>query len=192
MGGLIELARAFAKGPKLKRSVLFLSTTFEEHGLLGVRYFLSDGPIKPAAMVAAFGLDTIAANGPSKQVTILGRGLTSLDKRVADAADEQGRRIAASPGAQGFYTRSDQYAFALAGVPAVAVTGIFESGGGFQDYMLRRYHRPSDETDAGIDYRGAVQDMELLLEVRRELANAERVPAWAKSSPYQRKTVSRP
>ena len=186
VGGLIELADAFAKGRSPERSVLFLATTAEESGLLGGKHFAASGTIGADRMVAAFGLDTIAANGPSDDVIVLGQGLTSLDGRLADAAKAQGRRITAMPDVQSFYARSDHFAFAEAGVPAVIATGIF-AGPAFGDYMSKHYHQPSDEKALPIDYRGAAADMNLLLAVGEGLANSREWPTWTKSSPYQRR-----
>lgn len=186
VGGLIELAEAFAKGRRPERSVLFLATTAEESGLLGGRHFATSGPVDAERMVAAFGLDTIAANGPSVDVIVLGQGLTSLDTRLADTAKAQGRRIMAMPDVQSFYARSDHFAFAEVGVPAVIATGIF-AGSGFGDYMGKHYHQPSDAVTLPIDYRGAAADMNLLLDVGQGLANSREWPTWTKSSPYQRR-----
>jgi Zn-dependent M28 family amino/carboxypeptidase len=186
VGGLIELAEAFAKGRRPERSVLFLATTAEESGLLGGRRFAVSGPIDARRMVAAFGLDTIAASGPSDDVVVLGQGLTSLDVRLADAAKAQGRRIKAMPDVQSFYMRSDHFAFAEVGVPAVIATGIF-GGKAFDDYMGTHYHQPSDAATLPIDYRGAAADMNLLLGVGHGLANSREWPTWTKSSPYQRR-----
>lgn len=186
VGGLIELAEAFAKGRRPERSVLFLATTAEESGLLGGKHFATSGPIGAARMVAAFGLDTIAANGPSEDVIVLGQGLTSLDARLADAAKAQGRRIMSIPDVQSFYARSDHFAFAEVGVPAVIATGIF-AGKAFGDYMGNHYHQPSDAVTLPIDYRGAAADMNLLLGVGQGLANSREWPTWMKSSPYQRR-----
>jgi hypothetical protein len=186
VGGLIELAEAFAKGRRPERSVLFLATTAEESGLLGGKHFAASGPIDAAHMVAAFGLDTIAANGPSEDVIVLGQGLTSLDARLADTAKVQGRRIMAMPDVQSFYARSDHFAFAEVGVPAVIATGVF-AGKAFGDYMGNHYHQPTDAVTLPIDYRGAAADMNLLLGVGQGLANSREWPTWTKSSPYQRR-----
>lgn len=166
--------------------MLFLATTAEESGLLGGKHFAVSGPIDPGRMVAAFGLDTIAANGPSEDVIVLGQGLTTLDARLADAAKAQGRRIKVMPDVQSFYARSDHFAFAEVGVPAVIATGIF-SGSGFGDYMSNHYHQPSDAVTLPIDYRGAADDVNLLLAVGQGLANSREWPTWTKSSPYQRR-----
>lgn len=186
VGGLIELAESFAKGKRPERSVLFLATTAEESGLLGGRHFAASGPVEAARIVAAFGLDTIAADGPANDIVVLGQGLTSLDGVLKTAAEAQGRRIIAMPDVQSFYARSDHFAFAEAGVPAVIATGIF-AGGGFGEYMATHYHEPSDEATLPIDYRGAAADVNLVGAAGRGLANSREWPTWTKSSPYQRR-----
>lgn len=186
VGGLIELAKAFEHGKRPQRSILLLASTAEERGLLGGRYFAASGPIAPTRFVAAFGLDTIAANGPTSDVIILGQGYSSLDDWIARAAKAQGRKIVDMPAVQGFFRRSDHFAFAEVGVPTVIATGVFAEGGGTEAYLHDRYHKPSDESSAAIDYRGAAQDVELLLAAGRAIANSRKWPAWGKSSPYQR------
>ncbi len=186
VGGLIELAEAFAHGKRPERSIVFLATTAEEVGLIGGKHFAASGPIDARRMVAAFGLDTIAANGPSDEVVVLGEGLTSLDARLAAAAKAQGRRMRTMPDVQSFYARSDHFAFAEVGVPAVIATGIF-AGSDFGAYMGTHYHQPSDALSLTIDYRGAAADMNLLLAVGQGLANSREWPTWTKSSPYQRR-----
>lgn len=192
VGGLIELAAAFSGGGQPARSVVFLATTAEESGLLGGKHFVTAGPIPVNRMVAAFGLDTIAANGPTRDVILLGKGQSSLDAWIKRSARASGRRIADLPGVQSFFSRSDHYAFAEAGVPAVIATGVFAAGGRFQDYMRDHYHKPSDEVSAAIDYRGAADDVTLILDAGRALANSRDWPKWMKSSPYRRPAPSLP
>lgn len=185
VGGLLELARAFADMPPPSRSVVFLATTAEEQGLLGAEHFVQQGPIPKQRMVAAFGLDTIAAAGVTDKLVILGRGLSDLDAVIERAAAAQRRKIVNVAGASDFYDRSDHFAFAEAGVPAVVATGIFADTATFERFMTDRYHQAGDEWDAGIDYRGAVQDLELVLAAGTGIANAPAAPRWAPNSPYR-------
>ena len=48
---MIEQARAFAKGPRPQRSIVFLAVTAEEKGLLGSEYYAAN-PIYPAGKTA--------------------------------------------------------------------------------------------------------------------------------------------
>lgn len=192
VGGLIELARAFGTGERPRRSVVFLATTAEESGLLGARYFVSKGPIPATSMVAAFGLDTIAVGGPGRDVIVLGQGQSTLDKWLAKAAADDGRRLRPMPEVQSFFTRSDHFAFAEAGVPAVVATGVFTAGEAFETYMQNQYHKPSDAPSTAIDYRGAAADVALVLRTGQRLANSREWPRWKPESPYQRRFESQP
>jgi hypothetical protein len=191
IAGTIELARTLAAGPRLERSVLFLATTAEEMGLLGARAYVAQ-PLRPlATTVAAINLDMIALRPPGAPVAIVGRGLSTLDGVVAAAAAEQGRSIYQGQGPDAYVQRSDAYPLLTAGVPAVVATGVLASPPGAADPLLDaffrdRYHQPADEADAGIDWTGAAQDVELAARVIRRLAVGESVVRWLPSSPYQR------
>ncbi|WP_295918842.1 M28 family peptidase, partial [uncultured Xanthomonas sp.] len=52
VAALLELARAFAKGPAPQRSVVFMAVTAEEKGLLGSEYYASK-PLYPLARTVA-------------------------------------------------------------------------------------------------------------------------------------------
>src|SRR5581483_4030344 len=63
---LLALARAFAAGPRPKRSLLFVWHTGEERGLLGSRYF-ADYPTVPLDdIVAQLNVDMIGRNRDDK------------------------------------------------------------------------------------------------------------------------------
>ncbi len=195
IGGLLELAKAFASGPRPERSVIFLATTAEESGMLGTSRFIESGAVPLNAIVAVFGLDTIAVRGRGREVVMLGRGLSNLDRWVEAAARAQGRHVVSSPMARTFFTRSDHYLFAVAGVPSTLVTGLFATDpddGAYDAYMTGRYHKPSDEADADIDYSGAVLDVELILHAGQTLANSDVWPAWRPTSRFQRGNKSKP
>ncbi len=60
--GLLGIAKAFATGPKPKRSVVFVWHTAEESGLLGSRY-MADHPVVPLEKIQAqFNADMIGRN----------------------------------------------------------------------------------------------------------------------------------
>ena len=119
--GLLEIARAFTKLPAPpKRSILFLSVTAEEQGLLGSQYYAVT-PIYPLAKtVANINMDGINVFGRTKDITLIGLGASDLDEYAKDAAGEQGRVIRPDPEPEkGFYYRSDHFNFAKQGVPAL-------------------------------------------------------------------------
>src|SRR5678810_860861 len=92
VAGLLELARAFTKVmPPPKRSILFVSVTAEEQGLLGSQYY-SVTPIYPLAKTLAnINMDGQNVHGRTKDLTLVGLGASDLDDYAKDAAGEQGR-----------------------------------------------------------------------------------------------------
>lgn len=182
VAGLIELARALVRGPRPARSILFIATTAEEHGLLGARAFLARPPVPRDSLVAGLNFDTIAAAGPPGPVTVLGEGLTTLDPLIARAARGAGRTVISNPSVQSFFRRSDNWAFVEAGIPVLALTSVFPAPGhespSFADYMANRYHQPGDEWSAALDLSGAAADVELARRVLRLAANARTAPGW--------------
>ncbi|MGB3721383.1 MAG: M20/M25/M40 family metallo-hydrolase [Pacificimonas sp.] len=185
---LIELARRFAAEPPA-RSIIFLASAAEESGFQGTKAFIAAPPVTLANIRAVIGIDTLAARGYTRDVAILGEGLTNLRPLVKQAAARDARRVVRSPKAQGYYERSDQIEFARAGVPSLFVSGLFSPGPGeFTSgvYAQSRYHRPGDEAGAGIDYSGAAADAATIYRLGRLIAYAEEAPRWTARSPYQR------
>src|SRR5205823_6602500 len=56
---LLEIAESFAKGPRPKRSVLFVWHAAEEDGLLGSRYFTDHPTVARDSIVAQLNTDMI-------------------------------------------------------------------------------------------------------------------------------------
>ena len=186
--GLLAMAKAFQALPvKPKRSILFLSVTAEEQGLLGSQYY-SVTPIYPLAKTAAnINMDGVNTWGPTKDITVIGLGNSELDDYAKAAATENGRTLIpdAEP-EKGFYYRSDHFNFAKQGVPAFdPEPGIDFVGkpAGFgmqkrEEYTANDYHKPSDEIKPGWDLSGGVQDLQLFLTMGYRIANTAKLPEW--------------
>ena len=79
------------------------------------------------------------------------------------------------------------------GVPALYIkTGQTHVEKGFaygqqwaKDYNDLRYHKPGDEYDDKADYRGIVQDLELLVQVGLAVANGSSWPNWYPKSEFR-------
>ncbi|MCH8615936.1 M28 family metallopeptidase [Sphingomonas sp. SM33] len=191
---LIEQARAFAKGPRPDRSVVFLAVTAEEKGLLGSEYYAAN-PLYPLAKtVGVLNTDSMGVWGPAKNFSISGTAkLGLLDDLIAEGKT-QGRYFTADPHPEsgGFY-RSDHFSFAKVGVPAIS----FKSGndlvnGGTargeaiaRDYTAKRYHQPDDEYQPDWDFRGQAEDAQLLHMVGERLANSREWPNWSSDSEFR-------
>jgi Zn-dependent M28 family amino/carboxypeptidase len=197
VAGLLELARAFTKvQPAPRRSILFLAVTAEEKGLLGSQYY-AEHPLYPLASTAAeINMDVLNVYGRTHDITVVGLGMSTLDDYVKAVAAEQGRvvRPDAEP-EKGFYFRSDHFNFAKVGVPALDPNGGIEyvgrpTGWGLKmrnKFTRENYHKPSDTITPDWDLSGAVQDLQLLFEVGRRIADADRFPTWGPGSEFRAK-----
>jgi len=192
---LLEIARAYKqlKTPP-KRTMLFLSVTAEEQGLLGSQYY-SEHPLYPLARTAAnINMDGMNVLGRTKDIVMIGRGASTLDQIVDDVAKNQGRTVKTDPEPEkGLYYRSDHFNFAKHGVPAfdpdegVDYVGK-PDGWGLQmrdKYTNEDYHKPSDVIKPYWDLSGAVEDCQLFFLVGYQIANATQTPQWNEGSEFK-------
>ncbi|MSR00304.1 MAG: M28 family peptidase [Gammaproteobacteria bacterium] len=193
--GLLSIAQSFSKQRRApKRTVVFLGLTCEECGLLGSAYYVAN-PILPLAQtVAALNMDSWHTGGPTRDVTVVGFGASNLESYLAKAASRQSRRLSQEPTPEkGMFFRSDHFNFAKAGVPALYLeSGVedLEHGKAWGKeqrayYTANNYHKTSDEYRPGMDWRGAIQNIELLYSVGNSIANGHDFPNWLPSSEFR-------
>jgi len=127
---LLGIAKAFATGPKPKRSVIIVWHTGEEAGLLGSRY-MADFPVVPLEKVQAqFNIDMIGRNrddDPKQGNTVFVIGAdrisTDLHNLVVDTNNTLAKPLTLDyeyndpSDPNSFYTRSDHYSYAAKGIP---------------------------------------------------------------------------
>jgi len=192
---MLEIARGFKAGPPPERSVLFLSVTAEESGLLGSSYYAEHPFFPMAKTVACINTDVMMFLGKFKDVMLTGSGQSELDEWVRKAAEKQGRYIAPDPNPEnGMYFRSDQFPLVKKGVPAIYAKGYTDAEKlGKEEtmkivdrYWKETYHSPFDEYHpATDDLNGIVEDAKLLYHVGTNLANSEAWPAWNADSEFK-------
>ena len=193
--GLLELASAFTRsGEPPRRSVVFLSVTAEEQGLLGSRYYAETPLYPPAKTVAAINMDVLNTWGRTRDLTIVGMGQSELDQVAAEAASQQGRVLMPDPEPEkGFYYRSDHFSFAKVGIPAFYADPGVEyigkpTGYGIEkreQYTAEDYHAPSDEVKDDWDLSGAVEDLSFFYRMGHRLATSSEWPAWSETSEFR-------
>jgi len=191
---ILEQARAFAREPRTDRSVVFLAVTAEEKGLLGSEYY-AQNPIFPIAKTAGV-LNTDGGQlwGPAKNFTISGNAkLGLLDMLIAEGK-KQGRYYSADPHPEaGHFYRSDHFSFAKVGVPAISfgegndlVNGGVARGEALgKEYVDKHYHQPSDEWSTQWNFAGMAEDVQLLHNLGRDLANSRDWPNWSQDSEFR-------
>ena len=191
--GLIELARAFAAGPRPERTIVMIGFTAEESGLLGSEFYAAN-PVYPLEKtVGGFNLDSSAVFGRMSKLGVTGYGHSELDEPVIAAAAAQGRGFVGDAGAAaGIYFRSDHFPLAKKGVPMayLSSTGDFLDApieprlAKAADYRANRYHQAADEWEADWDYAGMLQDLEVIYKVGLDLANSRVWPEWKDGSEF--------
>ncbi|WP_105254243.1 M28 family metallopeptidase [Pseudoalteromonas sp. T1lg75] len=196
-GGMIEVAEAFTTLPRHPdRSITFLAVTAEEQGLLGSKYYAANPVIATDKTVANINMDSLNLLGKVKDVSVVGMGKSELDDMLGEAAKIQERTISGDPKpSSGGYYRSDHFAFANMGVPAMYAGGGSKARDEETAQYRKRmslvlrgcYHQPCDRYRDEWDLSGAVQDLQLFYKVGFDISQQEQWPKWYANSEFQRK-----
>ena len=195
VGGMLEIARAMAKA-RPRRSVLFLSVTAKEQGLLGAKYY-AENPLYPLTKTLAnINIDVLNTRGRTSDVTLVGLGMSTLEDDLIKAAREQGRVVVPDPEPEkGSYYRSDHFEFAIQGVPALYIgEGVDDigkpQGTGLEArrrFTTEDYHKPSDDVKPDWDLSGMLEDLELYYKVGLRVADAKTFPTWKPGAEFKAK-----
>jgi Zn-dependent M28 family amino/carboxypeptidase len=130
---MLEVARVLASAPAApKRSILFLSFSGEEQGLLGSRLYMSQ-PIAPLATTTCM-VNIDHAGIGNGRLTV---GVTGVDKSVALEAAKTAGSVDKLD-LYGFFPGGDHVPFKEAGIPTIAVV----SGG-----IHPHFHQPTDTAE---------------------------------------------
>ena len=179
--GLIEIAQAFARtGVRPRRSILLVSHTAEEKGLLGSAWFTDHPTVPLDSIVAEIDVDMIgrgaasdiAKGGPTYLEVV---GLRRLSKEFGDWFEAANAREPQpfvfnyeydAPGhPDQYYCRADHYNYARYGIPSVSL-----SRGSHRDY-----HQVTDEAQY-IDYPDYARLVQMVLDAAAFVANADHRP----------------
>jgi Zn-dependent M28 family amino/carboxypeptidase len=189
---VLETAKAFAANPvRPKRSILFVVFTAEEKGLLGSRYFAGHPTVPAAAMVADLNLDMFMPLFAFKKLHVQGLAESTLadDARRVGAAHHI--EIANDPEPdRNSFTRTDQYSFVQAGVPALAMKFGWTMGSpeykAWRGWLAQRYHSTDDNVDQPVDKVAAVQFDDFFADLARAVADDPGRPHYLESSFFKR------
>jgi Zn-dependent M28 family amino/carboxypeptidase len=196
IAGMVEIARAFAAGPKPDRTVVFAAWTGEERGLLGSETYAVHPLFPLEKTVANLTMDILQTGGPARDVVLVGPGQSSLEDDLARAAQAQGRTITPETlPERGLFYRADHFSVARRGVPTLLLMGIAgphnlveggtAAGQKWLDAYMACYHQTCDTWSPALNFSGAAQDVALLYAIGRDLAFSSRWPEWRPSSEFR-------
>ncbi|HXU07406.1 MAG TPA: M28 family peptidase, partial [Blastocatellia bacterium] len=159
--------------------------------------YYAENPIYPLEKtVAAINMDGLNQWGPTRDLTVVGLGNSTLDDVLRQAAAEKHRVLRPDPEPEkGFYYRSDHFNFAKVGVPAldpndgIAFIGKPADWGRKKrdEYTEHDYHKPSDEIKPDWNLSGAAEDLKLLMTVGYRVANTDKYPEWKPGNEFKAK-----
>ena len=194
---LMEIARAYTALPQApRRSVLFLAVTAEEQGLLGSQYYAANPLFPLENTVGGLNMDGMNNFGATRDITVVGLGMSDLDSYLQAAAAAQERVLEGDRESEkGFYYRSGHFELAKEGVP------MLYPGGGYDDrekgvaygmeksleYNRDHYHRVSDEYDLSWNVDGAMEDMDVFFRTGLDIANSDDWPNWKEGTEFRAK-----
>jgi len=191
---VIEMARAFVKGPRPDRSMLFLTVTAEEKGLLGSEYYAAN-PVYPLSRtVAMINTDALSPLAPTTDFNVSGDAKQDLLDMLIAKGKASGRVFTPDPTPEaGHFFRSDHFPLAKRGVPAISfgsgvevITGDKAAARAWADnYTRDKYHQPADEWGRDWTMDGMVADLTLLHDLGQDLANSRSWPEWAEGSEFK-------
>ncbi|GAA3962413.1 M28 family metallopeptidase [Pedobacter ginsengiterrae] len=196
VASLFEIALAFKKLPKNPdRTILFISYTAEEQGLLGSEYYAKHPTFPLAKTVANINMDMMGIAGKTKDIVVYGFGQSELEDYAAVSAKKQGRVLVPDPvPSSGLYYRSDHFNLAKVGVPSLFTgSGVDNIKNGrdwglkqVADFTKNRYHSPQDNFDAKTwDLSGIIEDVRLLFDMGYRLSNESTYPKWKAGSEFK-------
>lgn len=182
---LITMAEAFAKGPRPKRSILFVWHAGEEKGLWGSEYFTNFPTVPLNQVVAQLNIDMIGRSKKVGDTNPLNRMLSGPDEIYVIGSRMMSDELAAKSVAvndaymslkfnyhydepndpERLFYRSDHFNYARKGIPIIF----------FFDGVHEDYHRPTDSPDK-IDYQKMQTVTRTVFILASELANARARP----------------
>jgi Zn-dependent M28 family amino/carboxypeptidase len=192
VASILEISRMLHESNvKLKRSVVFLTVTGEEKGLLGSRYFAAHPTINEKNIVADINLDMFLPLHALHYIEVQGLAESTLGDEIRAVAKEAGVEVQADKEPQrNLFIRSDQYNFIRKGIPALAFKFGYIPGSPeeklHKDWLKNRYHAPSDDLNQPVDKPAAAQFNQIILHLIERVANANARPQWKPDSFFRR------
>lgn len=191
---LLAMAEALSRGPRPKRSLLFVWHAGEEKGLWGSRYFTEFPTVALNQIVAQINIDMIGRSrkegdtnplnknlsGPNEIYVIGSKMMSSELGAISDKVNDSYLKLLfnfkydAVDDPERLFFRSDHYSYAQKGIPI-----IFYFSGVHEDY-----HRPGDSVDE-IDFAKYERVTRTIFATAWTLADAAAKPKVDKKLPAE-------
>jgi len=185
---LLEIARAYAKmQSRPRRSILFVSVTAEEPGLLGSDYFAHYPTVPKDRLIADINIDgNLALLWPIKDVIARGSEHSTLGIIVREAAARLRLDVSPDPFPElVFFIRSDQYSFVKQGIPSVFPSaGTKSSDPNIKPQQIitkwrqTTYHKPQDDMNQPFDFESGAKYARYNFFLGYLVAQKTEKPAW--------------
>ena len=177
---MVLVAKRLAeRGEPLDHTITFLACQAEEAGLLGSRYFVDHADA--AAIVANLNLESVPVHETARDFHGIGAEHSTLGDLLRDVLAADGLAMTRSfLEEQGFFFRSDQFPFALRGIPAIMLMPgtDYPSGVNHQaEYFRLRYHTVEDEFRPEWDLDGVRQAVQVTVRMIEAIDRAAEPPA---------------
>ncbi len=182
---LMAMAKAFALGPRPKRSLLFVWHTGEERGRWGSLYFVDHPTVDLDRVVAQLNVDMVGRNRNDKTseanaIYVVGsdRISTELDTILQTANGALARPMTLEyelndpSDPEQVYVRSDHYSYASRGIPIAF----------FTDGLHADYHANTDEVSK-IEFDKMTRVGELVYATAWRLGNLDHAPVRDRQGP---------
>jgi hypothetical protein len=187
IGVMLEIARSLrASSTRPKRSIVFVAVTAEEKGLLGSDFFAQQAQAREQKLVANINMDMPMTLAPLFDFVAIGAEHSTLGSLAKQAVAAQGYRLSADAHPELVkFIRSDQFSFIRRGIPALSLTGGYQSRNPSIDlaelreqFLSEHYHQPSDDLSLPMDYPTAADLARIDARIALTIANAAGAPRW--------------
>lgn len=184
---MLEIARAYSQmRTRPRRSILFVSVTGEEEGLLGSDYFAHYPTVAKEGLVANINIDGAALLWPVEDVVARGSEHSTLSAAVREAGARVGLGVSPDPHPESvLFIRSDQYSFVRQGVPSVFLSPGQKSSDAKikpeeirRAYLATRYHKPQDDMSQAFFFESGAKFARYALLLGYLIAEKAEKPAW--------------
>jgi len=185
---LLEIARAYSKmQPRPRRSILFVSVTAEEAGLLGSDYFAHYPTVAKDRLIANINVDgNLALLWPIEDVIARGSEHSTLGIAVREAAARLALDVSPDPFPElVFFIRSDQYSFVKQGIPSVFPSAGTKSSDPninpqqiITKWRQTIYHKPQDDMNQPFDFESGAKYARYNFFLGYLVAQKKEKPEW--------------